>query len=260
MADPTFETIRFEQAQGVARIVLNRPSTLNAWIPQTGLDLRNALELCRDDSVRALVISGEGRGFSSGADLNAARDMPPSEALDRFYNGVPLAIRALRKPVVASVHGAAAGIGCSLALACDLLLMAESSFLLLAFVNVGLIPDGGASLFVTARAGGGRALAMTLLGERVPARQALDWGLANEVVADDLLAERTEDLVARLAAGPTQAYGLAKTALNETLYAGLAEQLKLEARLQDRAAATADHRSAVEAFLEKRSPAFTGVA
>jgi 2-(1,2-epoxy-1,2-dihydrophenyl)acetyl-CoA isomerase len=252
------ETLRLERAGGAARIVLARPETLNAWIPQTGLDLRHALRLCADDSVRAVVIGGDGRGFSSGADLRADHGLTSSELLIGYYHEALLAIRELPKPVVAAVHGAAAGIGCSLALACDLVVMAHSAFLLLAFVNVGLIPDGGASVLVGARAGAGRAAAMAMLGERVGAEQALSWGLANLVVPDDALAGATEELTARLAAGPTTSYALIKQTVNATAYAGLEAAMELEARLQDRAAATGDHREGAAAFLERRSPRFTG--
>jgi 2-(1,2-epoxy-1,2-dihydrophenyl)acetyl-CoA isomerase len=184
--------------------------------------------------------------------------MTSYEILTTHYHDVFLQIRALEKPVIAAVHGAAAGVGCSLALCCDLVLMAESSFLLLAFVNIGLVPDGGASLFVPRRAGGARALEMALLGERVPARKAVEWGIATRVHPDDEHRAESLALLRRLADGPTRAYAGIKRELNATVFAGLAEQLELEARIQDEAERTADHREGVAAFMEKRGPRYVG--
>ncbi|MDX6715698.1 MAG: 2-(1,2-epoxy,2-dihydrophenyl)acetyl-CoA isomerase [Baekduia sp.] len=252
------ETVRLERDGGAVKIVLNRPKTLNAWILQMGTDLQAAVKACEADDVRAVLVTGEGRAFSSGADLTQDSGLRSSEALNGYYNDVMLGIRALPKPVVSAVRGPAAGVGCALALSCDLVMMAESSFLLLAFVNIGLVPDGGASAFVPARAGGGRALEMALLGERVGAAKALDWGLANRVVADDDLTTESEALLRRLADGPTRAYAGIKRELNAQLYPDLAKQLRLEAEIQDEAEASADFAEGVAAFLEKRSPKFTG--
>jgi 2-(1,2-epoxy-1,2-dihydrophenyl)acetyl-CoA isomerase len=254
----TLETVLLHRAGPAVRITLNRPDRLNAWIPQLGTDLHAALDLCRGDDVRAVLLVGAGRGFSSGADLRSVPDLTASEQLTGYYHEVLLTVRVLPKPVVAAVHGAAAGIGCSLALSADLVLMAQSAFLLLAFVKVGLVPDGGASLLVPARAGGGRALDMALLGERVPAPQALDWGLASRVFADDELTDAAHVLLWQLAQGPTRTYGLIKQELNAVLYPGFAEQLAREARLQDEAAATADFQEGVAAFQERRPTRFTG--
>lgn len=252
------ETVVLERDGGAVKIMLNRPATINAWIPQLGLDLQAALKACEADDVRAVLLTGAGRGFSSGADLSSPMGMKSSEALNTYYNDVLLAVRALPKPVVSAVHGAAAGVGCSLALSCDLVMMAESAFLLLAFVNIGLVPDGGASAFVPARAGAARAFEMAMLGERVPAARALEWGLANRVVGDGNLVAESEALLRRLADGPTRAYAGIKRELNAQLYPDLAAQLALEAEIQDEADATGDFREGVAAFLEKRPPKFTG--
>jgi 2-(1,2-epoxy-1,2-dihydrophenyl)acetyl-CoA isomerase len=259
------DTVTFEVDSGIGRITLNRPESLNSWNEQLGLDLRDALaRAADDDAVRAVLITGAGRAFSSGADLSEQRSETDGEAPDlsqrlrELYNPIILSVRELPKPVVAAVNGPAAGIGCSLALACDLIVAAESAFFLLAFVNVGLIPDGGTTLSVPARAGAARAAEMAMLGERVPAPQALEWGLVNRVVADDDLADEAGQLAARLAAGPTVAYANIKRLLNRGLLADLAAQLDAEAEAQREQGRTSDFIEGVVAFAQKRRPEFTG--
>jgi 2-(1,2-epoxy-1,2-dihydrophenyl)acetyl-CoA isomerase len=259
------DTVRFEVDSGIGRITLNRPESLNSWNEQLGLDLRDALaRAADDDAVRAVLITGAGRAFSSGADLSEQRSETDGEAPDlsrrlrELYNPIILSVRELPKPVVAAVNGPAAGIGCSLALACDLIVAAESAFFLLAFVNVGLVPDGGTTLTVPARAGAARAAEMAMLGERVPAPQALEWGLVNRVVADDDLADEAGQLAARLAAGPTVAYANIKRLLNRGLFADLAAQLDAEAEAQREQGRTSDFVEGVVAFAQKRRPEFTG--
>ena len=259
------ETVDYELSDGAALIELNRPENLNAWNLQLGLDLRAAIERARkDEAARAVMITGAGHGFSSGADLREQRDtseegLPDLSArLREVYHPILIGIRELPKPVVAAVNGPAVGIGCSLALACDLILAAESAYFLLAFVNIGLIPDGGSTAFLPARAGHARAMEMALLGQRVPAAQALEWGLVNRVVPDAELATEARALVDRLAAGPTVAYANAKRLLNRRLYSDLAGQLEAEADAQREQGATADFIEGVVAFAEKRPPRFTG--
>lgn len=255
----------WEQFGGVGRLTLNRPQTLNAWTAEFGSELKSVVEReAADDSVRSVLITGAGRGFSSGADLKAGFDpaedgMPDiRKELHDIYHPVIVGIRRLPKPVVAAVNGPAVGIGCSLALACDLVMAAESAFFGLAFVNVGLMPDGGSTAFVPPAVGKARAFQMALLGERIPAPQALDWGLVNWVCPDDRLMDEANALAGRLAAGPTRSYASAKQALNRFVYGDLDAQLELEAELQHALGRTKDFLEGAAAFVEKRPPAFTG--
>jgi 2-(1,2-epoxy-1,2-dihydrophenyl)acetyl-CoA isomerase len=261
----SYETVIWEREGAVGRLTLNRPETLNAWNAAFGADLKSVIEgEAADASVRAVLVTGAGRGFSSGADLKAgfepADDGAPDvrKELHELYHPVIAGIRRLEKPVVAAVNGPAVGIGASLAFACDLVLAAESAFFGLAFVNIGLMPDGGSTLFVPAAVGKARAFQMALLGERVPAAQALDWGLVNRVVPDDRLMEEAAELVEHLAAGPTRSYASSKQALNRMLYPDLDGQLELEAELQHALARTRDFGEGVAAFVEQRDPAFQG--
>ena len=261
----SYEHLIWEQDGGAARITLNRPETLNAWHHDFGRELKQAIEVdAADPSVRAVLITGAGRGFSSGADLKAgfepADDGMPDIAkeLNDLYHPIMAGLRRLEKPVVAAVNGPAVGIGASLAFACDLVLAGESAYFGLAFVNIGLMPDGGSTLFVPAAVGKARAFQLALLGERVEAAKALDWGLINYVHPDDRLLDEASALVERLAAGPTQSYASSKRALNRMLYPDLDAQLSLEADLQHALARTRDFQEGALAFVEKRQPAFQG--
>jgi 2-(1,2-epoxy-1,2-dihydrophenyl)acetyl-CoA isomerase len=261
------DTVNMTLSDGAATIELNRPEALNAWNRQFGEDLLAALQGARDDeAVRAVRITGAGRAFSSGADLKdiSGDDLTPEgrpnvyKVLTERYHPIMHAIREMEKPVVAAVNGPAVGIGCSLALCCDLVLAAESSYFLLAFVNIGLVADGGSSLFVPARIGLTRATEMAMLGERVLAAQALDWGLVNTVHPDEDLAAGSEELTARLAAGPTRSYSATKRELNNQLYSNMRDQLELEAKLQQEMVGTEDFIEGVGAFLAKRPARFAG--
>lgn len=265
MSIASFETLDLSISDATATLTLGRPSALNAWDELLARELSEAIEALRyDDSVRCVVMTGRGRAFSAGADVRAG--FPPTSEghpdihtrLVEVHHPIITGIRDMPKPVIAAVNGPAAGIGCSLALACDLVIAAESSYFMLAFVRIGLAPDGGASAFVAARAGVSRGLEMALLGDPVPARQALDWGLINRVVADDELLEASGAVARRLARGPTRAYAAAKREFNVWAYAQLQAQLALEADEQQVLARSHDHREGVDAFKDKRDSAFTG--
>jgi 2-(1,2-epoxy-1,2-dihydrophenyl)acetyl-CoA isomerase len=261
----SYETVNLLRDGAAARIELNRPETMNAWNKQFGLDLLDAVTtLSGDDEIRAVEIGGAGRGFSSGADLRAGFDPTPDghpdvqTVLHEVYHPIILGLRDMPKPVVAAVNGPAVGIGCSLAMASDLIVAARSAYFLLAFVNVGLVPDGGSSVFVPARAGFARAMEMSMLGERIAAEQALEWGLINRVVDDERLSEEVGALIERLAAGPTRSYAGTKRQLNARAYAGIEQQLAFEAQIQQEQAATADFIEGVMSFVEKRRARFGG--
>ena len=254
--------IRVER--GVATLRLNRPQALNAFDGGLAREFLQALRATgADPSVRCVHITGTGRAFSAGADIKSQFATTDAKAVvEREMRELTaptiLAIREMPKPVLAAVNGPAAGLGCSVALASDLVLAAESAYFLLAFANIGLTPDGGAGLTVAARAGLGRALQMGLLAERVPAAQALEWGLADELVPDAELGGRATELAARLAAGPTRSYAATKRAVSEGLLAGLRAQLDLEATLQGELVASDDFAEGVNAFAQRRPARFGG--
>jgi 2-(1,2-epoxy-1,2-dihydrophenyl)acetyl-CoA isomerase len=260
------KTVMWEVGDGVGRITLNRPDSLNAWTAEFGAELRDIISgPAAEDDVRAVLITGAGRGFSSGADLKAGFDAHPDDGrpdvrkeLHHVYHPAIAGIRRLPKPVITAVNGPAVGIGCSLALAGDLIMAGESAYFGLAFVNIGLMPDGGSTLFVPAAVGKARAFQMALLGERVPAQLALEWGLVNWVHPDDRLLPEAETLAAALAKGPTRSYAGSKQALNRMIYPDLDGQLDLEADIQHELARTDDFLEGVGAFVEKREAAFTG--
>jgi len=244
----------------VLTITLNRPDVLNAFNAAMHQALSAALNEAKADDVRAVVITGAGRGFCVGQDLTEFREAPGDigERLRGNYHPNILALRRLEKPVLAAVNGPAAGAGLSFACACDLRLAALSATFVPAFINIGLVPDSGGTYFVRRLLGTARAFDWMTSGRRLSAAEALDWGLVSEVVPDEKLAERGAERAAELAAMPTRGVGLTKRLFDHAENATLEEQLELEAQLQTAATQTADFREGVDAFLEKREPRFEG--
>jgi len=256
-----YRSIRFELSGSIAVLTLARPEKLNALTPEMADEMRHALG--HAEGARAVQIRGEGRAFCSGADLAEVADRgDPGEgayrSLTDSYHPLIEDIAAHPLPIVAEVVGAAAGIGCSLALACDFRVAGQSAYFLQAFVNIGLVPDGGVSWLLPRLIGKARAAEMLMLGERLPAAKAAEWGLVHECVADDELGSRARVLAERLAAGPTRALGLAKANLAAGLDRSLSATLEAEAEAQREAAATGDAKEGIAAFLEKRAPRFRG--
>jgi 2-(1,2-epoxy-1,2-dihydrophenyl)acetyl-CoA isomerase len=244
----------------VQTITLNRPDVLNAFNAALHAGLAAALKEARSDEVRAVVITGAGRGFCVGQDLTEFREAPGDigDRLRSSYHPNILALRALEKPVIASMNGAAAGAGLSLACACDIRLAADSATFVPAFINIGLVPDSGGTFFVRRLLGYARAFEWLTSGRRLSAAEAHAWGLVSEVVPPGGLAGRAAELAAELAAMPTRAIGMTKRLLDHAETATLDEQLEWEAQLQAAATQTEDFREGVAAFLEKRPPRFAG--
>ena len=245
----------------VRTITLNRPDVLNAFNGAMHRAMQAALkEAARDDEVRAIVVTGAGRGFCVGQDLTEFREAPGDigDRLRAGYHPTILALRSLEKPVLAAVNGPAAGAGLSLALACDLRLAADSASFVPAFVSIGLVPDSGGTFFTRRLLGYARAFEWLAMGRKLTAAEAHAWGLVSEVVEVDRLPERAAELAAELAALPTRAIGMTKRLLDHAETATLEEQLEREAQLQSVATQTDDFREGVAAFLEKRLPRFSG--
>lgn len=263
-----FSTVLTSVENGVLTITLNRPDSLNAYNETMSVELAAALKAAeREDAIRCVVLTGAGRAFCSGQDLQEIRaryDAGSPGPIDfgahlrSKYAPIVTRLRALEKPVIAAVNGVAAGAGASFAFAADLRIAAAGASFVMAFVHVGLVPDSAATLMLQRLVGLGKAAELCFLGEKVPAEEALRIGLVNRVVADDALPAAARELAARLASMPTRAIGLTKRALNRAWTADVADQLEYEAFVQQTAGNTADHREGVLAFIEKRKPLFQG--
>ena len=260
MADTAWETIRWTVADGVGTITLSRPDTLNALNATMRRELLAALKGAgRDEAVRCVVLTGEGRGFCSGADLRGGDgERQFRRVLGAEYNPLITALRELPKPVVAAVNGVAAGAGVSIALACDLVYASEDARFIQAFVRIGLVPDSGSTRTLVRTLGRHRAAELMFFGEPMSAAEAATAGLVNRVFPSTEFADGVREAARRLAAAPTAAIGLAKRSINEAEDADLAASLAYEAALQDVAGRTEDHAEGLAAFAEKRDPRFTG--
>lgn len=259
----SFETILFEIEDGVATITLNRPDVLNAFISQMHYDILAALDIVEEQGIRAVILTGTGRGFSSGQDLKAIKDRDPTtlsigNLLEDTYHKTLRRLRSPKFVVISAVNGVAAGASCNIALACDMVIAGKSAQFVEAFARIGLIPDAGGTWALPRLVGRQRALGMILTTEPIGAEQAEDWGLIWKAVDDEALMPTAMEYAKKFAAGPTFAYGLMKQAIDQSIDNSFEEQLALEADMQTRAAHSKDHKEGVTAFLEKRVPRYKG--
>jgi 2-(1,2-epoxy-1,2-dihydrophenyl)acetyl-CoA isomerase len=258
----TYNTISLDIADQIATITLNRPERLNACSLDMADEISDALDRLED--ARVLVITGAGRAFCSGADLAARSDRPVTGgqgsyiALTEKYNPMIVKLLRLNIPVITAVNGPAAGVGCSIGLVGDFVLAGKSGYFLQAFVNIGLVPDGGSTWLLPRLVGKARATQMMMLGEKISGEQAESWGLIYKCVADEVLAEETKALATRLATGPTLAYATMRKNILTSLEHGLADTLQAEAEGQRIAGSSADAREGGIAFLQKRKAEFKG--
>ncbi len=262
-----FQDLLIQEDNHVLKITMNRPEVYNAFDDTMLDEMGEALETAAEDkTVRCVVITGAGRAFGSGQDLrtfgaiHASRGDAPLKVSDHLhrYHRMVYAIRQMPKPVIAAVHGVAAGASCNLALACDMRIAAENARFIEAFARIGLVPDAGGGYFLPRLVGIGKAMELAMLADEVSGQEAERLGLVNRCVPLDEFEEATTAFAQRLANGPTQAYALIKELMNKSLESDLKTILKLEGELQDIAINTADHREGVTAFLEKRSPHYHG--
>ncbi|UTW44323.1 2-(1,2-epoxy-1,2-dihydrophenyl)acetyl-CoA isomerase [bacterium SCSIO 12696] len=258
----SFTTITYTVEDNVAVLALNRPERLNSFNADMHTELREALKCVENDPlVRCLVLTGAGRGFCAGQDLSDRNDteVPDlGDSIDKNYNPLIRKLLGLPKPVVCAVNGVAAGAGASLALACDIVVAAESAYFVQAFCNIGLIPDSGSTWHLPRAVGLPRAKGLALLGEKLPAKKAEEWGMIWKCVEDDNLMEDVMAMARNLASKPTKALGMIKAALHESTANSHHLQLEVEKEYMRKAGRTKDFREGVAAFMEKRKPLFKG--
>lgn len=257
-----FETLLLEKQNGKAVIKLNRPEVYNAFNEAMKKELQEALkDVERDKAVRVVIITGEGKAFCSGQDLKDAMNMPNrsfKQSLDTGYNPIIRAMRNMPKPIICRLNGVAAGAGCSVALACDLIIAAEEASMTEIFINIGLVLDSGSSYFLPRLVGSAKAFELATTGRKFSAKEAFDMGIVNHVVPLSGLDAAVDDMAKFYANAPTKAIGLMKKMLNKSFHSDLDTMLDYEAYCQEIAGATADHKEGVTAFMEKRKPAFKG--
>ena len=257
-----FKFIKYEVANGVATVTLNRPDVYNALNDAITYELQDVFKaIARDSNVRVVVITGEGKAFCSGQDLKAVSGTEKRSFLDSLhkrYNPLISAMQALPKPIICKLNGVAAGAGCSIALACDIIVAAEEATLIEVFINIGLVPDSGSSFFLPRLIGRAKAFEMCSMGTRIKGKEAEAIGLVNKSVPADQLDEAVKVYTSYFANAPTKAIGLIKRMLNRSSKSTLDEMLDYEAYCQEIAGSTTDYKEGVAAFLEKRKPKFTG--
>jgi 2-(1,2-epoxy-1,2-dihydrophenyl)acetyl-CoA isomerase len=261
----TYQTILFEVSGGVARLTLNRPDRLNSFNVQMHKEVREALsQLTHNSEARVLVLTGAGRGFCAGQDLGDRAVAPGGQGVDlgdsieNYYKPLVLALRNLPMPVIGAINGVAAGAGANIALACDLVIAAKSASFVQAFSKLGLVPDSGGTWFLPRLLGNARAMGLALLGEKLPAEQAAQWGLIWRCVEDAELGATVDQLATQLAAAPTRGLARTKQAIYESWSHSLEQQLDQERDFQRELGRTQDYAEGVAAFTEKRTPKFTG--
>ncbi|MBI57698.1 MAG: 2-(1,2-epoxy-1,2-dihydrophenyl)acetyl-CoA isomerase [Spongiibacter sp.] len=260
-----YKNIRFVVEAGTAFITLNRPEALNSFTVEMHLEFRDALTRCADDqSIRCVLLTGEGRGFCAGQDLND-RAVAPGEAspdlgdsVEKYYNPVVRMITSMEKPVICAVNGVAAGAGANIALACDIVIAARSASFIESFCKLGLIPDSGGTWHLPRLLGMARAKAVAMLGPKISAEQAKEWGMIWDVIDDDQLVEQSREMATTLATQPTKGFAFTKQALYASATNTLDEQLELEKELMRAAGQTQDYKAGVDAFMNKRTPEFVG--
>ncbi len=257
-----YETILFDIKDGVATLTLNRPEVFNAFNEQQSFDVIDALKnVLKDKTIRVLVITGEGKAFCSGQDLKSiagAENRSLRQSIDKRYNPMIKAIRSLPVPVICRLNGVAAGAGCSLALACDMIVASDNASLIEVFINVGLVLDSGSSYFLPRLVGSARAFEMSTMGNKITAQQAFNWGMINRICTPEELDNEVKKITDYYASAPTKAIALIKKMLNKSFQSDLDTMLEYEAQYQEIAGRSNDNKEGVKAFIEKRKPEFKG--
>ncbi|MBS1977936.1 MAG: enoyl-CoA hydratase/isomerase family protein [Bacteroidetes bacterium] len=257
-----YQFITYSLENGIATITLNRPEVYNALNDEITYELQDALKAAgKDSAARVVVLTGAGKAFCSGQDLKAAAGEGKRsfmDSLQKRYNPIIRAMRGMPKPILCRLNGVAAGAGCSLALACDMIIASTEATLIEVFINIGLVPDSGSSWFLPRTVGMAKAFELCSMGSKVKAEEALQLGLVNKVVPVEQLDTTVAEYAGYFAQAPTRAIGMIKKMLNKVATASLDEMLDYEAYMQESAGSTADHQEGVKAFLEKRKPAFKG--
>jgi 2-(1,2-epoxy-1,2-dihydrophenyl)acetyl-CoA isomerase len=258
----SYKFLLFEKENGIATVTLNRPEVYNALNDEITFELQDAFrETGKDDSIRVVILTGQGKAFCAGQDLKASSSVEKRSFMDSLhkrYNPLIRVMRGLPKPVICRLNGVAAGAGCSIALACDMIIAAENATLIEVFINIGLVPDSGSSFFLPRLTGMAKAFELCTMGSRIKADEAVKLGLINRCVPEDQLDSVVKEHADYFSNAPTKAIGLIKKMLNKSAHATLDEMLDYEAYCQEIAGSSSDYREGVAAFIEKRKPRFTG--